>query len=142
MEALTRMKYSATTYPAMNFCVNFKDEQAVKKAYDVSNRRSSFAYRFAACLLILNVLMNVAGFLVAAATLSIPILIGSVVDFISAIGLFRLRSWARSLTFARAFLGAIIVPMWLFLVVFNANILSTLLVSAAQWGTAVHLFCC
>jgi PhnB protein len=30
-----KMKYSATTYPAMNFCVNFKDEQAVKKAYDV-----------------------------------------------------------------------------------------------------------
>ena len=30
-----RMNYSATTYPAMNFCVMLKEEEAVRKAYDV-----------------------------------------------------------------------------------------------------------
>lgn len=30
-----RARYSASTYPAMNFCVTLNDEHAVKRAYDI-----------------------------------------------------------------------------------------------------------
>jgi PhnB protein len=39
-----RMKYSATTYPAMNFCVSMKNEQAVKKAYDILKEDANILY--------------------------------------------------------------------------------------------------
>ena len=39
-----KMKYSATTYPAMNFSVNLKDEQAVKKAYAVLQEEANILY--------------------------------------------------------------------------------------------------
>jgi PhnB protein len=39
-----RMKYSATTYPAMNFCVSMENEQAVKKAYDILKEDANILY--------------------------------------------------------------------------------------------------
>jgi PhnB protein len=39
-----RRRYSATTYPAMNFCVTLKDEQAVKKAYAVLQEDANILY--------------------------------------------------------------------------------------------------
>ena len=109
-------------------------EKLIALTSDTPTGQSSLAYRIAACLLILGVLMNIVGLLVAGTTLSTSIVISGVVDFILAIGLFQLRTWARNLTYGRAFLGAILVPIWYFLVVFKANILLTLLVSVVQWG--------
>lgn len=39
-----RMKYSAITYPAMNFYVNLKDEHAVKNAYDMLQEDANILY--------------------------------------------------------------------------------------------------
>jgi PhnB protein len=39
-----RMNYSATTYPAMNFCVRLKDEHAVKHAYAVLQDEANILY--------------------------------------------------------------------------------------------------
>jgi PhnB protein len=39
-----RMSYSATTYPAMNFCVTLKNEQAVRKAYEVLAEDANILY--------------------------------------------------------------------------------------------------
>jgi tetratricopeptide (TPR) repeat protein len=109
-------------------------EKLIALTSDTPTGQSSLAYRIAACLLILGVLMNIVGLLVVRTTLSTPIVISGVVDFILVIGLFKLRTWARNLTYGRAFLGAIVVPIWYFLVVFKANIWLTLLVSVVQWG--------
>ena len=109
-------------------------EKLIALTSDTPTGQSSLAYRIAAGLLILGVLMNIVGLLVEGTTLSTPIVISGLVDFILVIGLFRLRTWARNLTYARAFLGAIVVPIWYFLVVFRANILLTLLVGVVQWA--------
>ena len=40
----TRMQYSATTYPAMNFGVTLKHEHAVKHAYEVLQDEANILY--------------------------------------------------------------------------------------------------
>ena len=40
----SRMKFSATSYPAMNFCVTLKNERAVEKAYDVLQEDANILY--------------------------------------------------------------------------------------------------
>ncbi len=39
-----RMKYSAATYPAMNFCVNLGTEAAVRQAYAVLSQDANILY--------------------------------------------------------------------------------------------------
>lgn len=102
---------------------------------DTPTGQSKLAYRIAACLLILNFLLNIVGILMIGTTsASMFGIIGGIVDLILAVGLFQLRPGARNVVFFRAFVGAIAVPIWMFLVTFNADILSTLIVSTIQWG--------
>ena len=98
---------------------------------ETSTGQSRLAYRLAAVVLCLGILLNI---------ISIPmgggatIIVSSAIDLILAIGLLRLKAGARNFVFFRAFVGAIVIPLFTFFIYTNGDLIATLLSSLIQWG--------